>query len=73
MKVTDTIGVVGFVDMGRVDVNSFFDAAGGWHAGAGLGVRYATAVGPIRLDLAVPVGGNTGDGLQIYVGLGQAF
>ncbi len=73
VKVTDTIGVVGFVDMGRVDVNSFFDAAGGWHAGAGLGVRYATAVGPIRLDLAVPVGGNTGDGLQIYVGLGQAF
>lgn len=73
VKVTETIGVVGFVDVGRVDVNSFFDAAGGWHAGAGLGVRYATAVGPIRLDLALPVGGNTGDGLQVYVGLGQAF
>lgn len=73
VKVTDTIGVVGFVDVGRVDVNSFFDNAGGWHAGAGLGVRYATAVGPIRLDLAMPVGGNTGDGLQVYVGLGQAF
>jgi translocation and assembly module TamA len=73
VKVSDTIGVVGFVDVGRVDVNSFFDNAGGWHAGAGLGVRYATAVGPIRLDLAVPVGGDTGEGLQIYVGLGQAF
>ncbi len=73
VKVTDSIGVVGFVDMGRVDVNGFFDTAGGWHAGAGLGVRYATAVGPIRLDLAMPVGGTTGSGLQIYVGLGQAF
>ena len=41
--------------------------------GAGLGLRYATAIGPIRLDLAVPVGGSTGDGLQIYLGLGQAF
>jgi translocation and assembly module TamA len=73
VKVTDSIGVVGFVDVGRVDVNNFFDTAGGWHAGAGLGLRYATAVGPIRLDLAMPVGGDTGNGLQLYVGLGQAF
>ncbi len=73
VKISDSIGVVGFVDVGRVDVNTFFDNAGGWHAGAGLGVRYATAVGPIRLDLAVPVGGDTGKGLQVYVGLGQAF
>jgi len=73
MKVTDSIGLVGFVDVGRVDANNFFSDFGGWHAGAGLGVRYATAVGPIRLDLATPVGGNTGDGMQIYVGLGQSF
>ena len=70
---TDSIGLVGFVDVGRVDANNFFSDFGGWHAGAGLGVRYATAVGPIRLDLATPVGGNTGDGMQIYVGLGQSF
>lgn len=73
VKVTESIGVVGFVDVGQVDVNGFFSDAGNWHAGAGLGLRYATGVGPVRLDLAVPVGGSTGDGLQIYVGLGQAF
>lgn len=73
VRVTETIGVVGFVDVGRVDAFGFFDDFGGWQAGAGVGVRYATGVGPIRLDLAVPVGGDTGDGLQIYVGLGQAF
>ncbi len=73
VKVTDTIGVVGFVDVGRVDADSFFSDFGDWQAGAGLGVRYATPVGPIRLDLAVPVGGQTGSGMQIYVGLGQAF
>lgn len=73
VKVTDTIGLVGFVDVGQVSVDGFFSDAGGWHAGAGLGLRYATGVGPVRLDLALPVGGDTGDGLQIYVGLGQAF
>ena len=73
MKVTDSIGVVGFVDVGRIDANTFFSDFGDWHAGAGVGVRYATPVGPIRLDIAGPVGGSTGDGVQVYVGLGQAF
>lgn len=72
-KVTDAIGVVGFFDAGRIDVGDFFGTAGDWHSGAGLGLRYDTGFGPIRLDLAMPVGGTTGDGLQIYVGLGQAF
>lgn len=72
-KVTPKIGVVGFVDAGRVDNGAFFDAAGDWHAGAGLGLRYDTGFGPIRVDIAAPVGGSTGKGGQIYVGLGQAF
>ncbi len=71
--VTERIGVVGFFDTGRIDVGSFFDGAGDWHSGAGIGVRYDTGFGPIRLDVAAPVGGTTGDGVQIYVGLGQAF
>ncbi len=73
VKATETIGVVGFVDIGRIDIDGFLADSGDWHAGAGLGIRYATGVGPIRLDIAGPVGGNTGDGLQIYVGLGQSF
>ncbi|MFN3846336.1 MAG: BamA/TamA family outer membrane protein, partial [Paracoccaceae bacterium] len=72
-KVTPKIGVVGFVDAGRVDVGSFFDPLGDWHAGAGVGVRYDTGFGPIRVDLAGPVAGRTGKGVQIYIGLGQAF
>jgi translocation and assembly module TamA len=72
-KVTETIGIVGFVDAGRVDVDGFFSAAGDWHGGAGLGLRYSTGFGPIRLDVAAPVGGKTGKGVQIYVGLGQSF
>ena len=73
LRVTPTIGVVGFVDVGQIGVDGFGGSLSEMHAGAGLGVRYATGFGPIRLDVAVPVSGDTGDGVQIYVGLGQAF
>lgn len=72
-RVTEKIGVVGFVDAGYVSPLDFFDEFGDWHAGAGLGIRYDTGFGPIRLDVAAPVGGDTGEGVQIYVGIGQAF
>ena len=73
VKVTPRIGVVGFFDMGQVGIDGFGGAGSEMHAGAGLGVRYATGIGPIRLDVAAPVSGDTGDGVQIYIGLGQAF
>jgi len=42
--------------------------------GAGLGVRYLTGFGPIRLDVAVPLNpGPNDDAVAVYVGLGQAF
>jgi translocation and assembly module TamA len=69
----ENIGAVAFFDIGHVGAQEFFDAAGGWHSGAGLGLRYGTPIGPIRLDVAAPVSGNTGRGVQIYIGIGQAF
>lgn len=71
--VTDSIGVVGFADAGLVSGSSFPDGSGDWHAGAGMGLRYDTPVGPIRFDVAGPVAGDTGDGVQVYIGIGQAF
>lgn len=70
--VTEKIGVVAFYDTGFVSADSF-TAGGAWHSGAGLGLRYKTPIGPIRLDIAGPVNGDTSDGAQIYLGIGQAF
>ena len=72
-KVSDKIGVVGFVDWGSIGIDGFSGALADSHAGAGLGLRYDTGLGPIRVDVAAPISGTTGDGVQFYVGLGQSF
>jgi translocation and assembly module TamA len=71
--ITDTIGVVGFYDAGFISADGPSGSVDDWHAGAGLGLRYKTSIGPIRLDVAAPAGGNTGNGAQLYLGIGQAF
>ncbi|MGG7446074.1 autotransporter assembly complex protein TamA [Kosakonia oryzendophytica] len=38
--------------------------------GAGVGVRWQSPVGPIKLDFAVPVGDKEEHGVQFYIGLG---
>ena len=70
-SINDTVGLVAFLDAGYIGADGFSN--GDWHAGAGLGLRYKTPVGPIRLDVAAPVAGDIGSGVQIYVGIGQAF
>ncbi|WP_417253882.1 autotransporter assembly complex protein TamA [Celeribacter sp.] len=72
-KVKGNISAVGFYDLGGIGTTALPGEDAEWHAGAGLGLRYNTGFGPIRLDLAGPVSGDTGDGLQIYIGIGQAF
>ncbi|WP_245848175.1 autotransporter assembly complex protein TamA [Actibacterium ureilyticum] len=66
-------GIVGFVDAGFIGADSVPGQDGAWHSGAGIGLRYKTAIGPVRFDLAAPISGDTGDGPQIYIGIGQAF
>jgi translocation and assembly module TamA len=72
-RVSGAIGMVGFVDAGSVggsETPEFSDV----RVGAGVGLRYGTAIGPLRLDVAVPLNKQPGDaGYGIYVGLGQAF
>lgn len=72
-NITEKIGAVAFYDAGFVSDEELFGGNGEWHAGAGLGLRYNTGIGPIRIDVGMPVSGSTNDGVQLYVGIGQAF
>ena len=73
IKITDTIGVVPFFDMGAAFEDEFPDFSG-LHYAAGLGLRYYTPIGPIRLDAAIPLNPrDDDDGYGIYVSIGQAF
>lgn len=73
-KVRDNIGIVGFYDAGFITDESGFAGESDWHAGAGIGFRYDTGIGPIRLDVATPVtGDDAGQGFELYIGIGQAF
>jgi translocation and assembly module TamA len=72
-RLTDQIGIVAFTDIGSVS-SSILPDIDDIKVGVGAGVRYLTAVGPIRLDVAVPLQPDDGDPvLAVYVGLGQAF
>lgn len=75
IKVTDTIGVVPFVDAGAAFDKEFPDFKEDIRIGAGLGLRYYTAIGPIRLDVATPVVGRTKNDPRVafYVSIGQSF
>ena len=72
MRATETLGLAAFADAGYVSAGTF-SGASDWHAGAGVGLRYDTPVGPLRMDIGYPVAGNTGRGFQLYLGIGQAF
>ncbi|MBC7492796.1 MAG: BamA/TamA family outer membrane protein, partial [Novosphingobium sp.] len=67
------VSVVPFVDAGSVDPNStpaFRDIK----VGVGLGIRYLTNFGPIRIDVGTPLNKGPKDSrVGVYVALGQAF
>ena len=67
------IEVVPFIDAGTVALGSTPDFRF-IQAGAGVGIRYKTTFGPIRVDVATPLNPTQFDGpLVVYVSLGQAF
>lgn len=74
IKVTDSIGIVPFLDAGIVSNDPFVGFDGEIQYATGLGFRYYTAIGPIRADVAVPLNGRDSDAAyQLYISIGQAF
>lgn len=69
----NSVEVVPFFDAGSVSLGSTPDFRFIQY-GAGIGVRYKTDFGPIRVDVGVPLNpGQFDSPVVVYVGLGQAF
>ena len=75
IKVTKSIGIVTFIDGGSAFAAEFPDFKEDLRWGAGVGLRYFTPIGPLRLDVGIPLNPrkDIDDSFQIYVSLGQAF
>ncbi len=66
-------GIVPFFDGGSLS-NSALPDLKQWRLAAGVGVRYYSLFGPIRIDVGVPLDRQKGDGpFAVTVSLGQAF
>jgi translocation and assembly module TamA len=66
-------GIVPFVDGGTLSDKSWQDLKD-WQFGAGIGVRYYSKFGPIRVDVGTPLNPRSGDSrIAVTVSLGQAF
>ncbi len=66
-------GIVPFLDGGNISTSPLpkFDNL---RFGAGIGARYHTRFGPIRVDVGTPLNPRSGDSrVAVYVSLGQAF
>ena len=75
VRVTEDIGLVPFVDGGTVFDAPYPDMDETLRWAGGLGFRYFTGFGPLRLDVAFPLNprDDVDDTFQFYVSFGQAF
>jgi translocation and assembly module TamA len=73
VKAFGNFGLVPFLDGGNI-YTSPLPKFSQFRFGAGLGVRYYSNFGPIRVDVGTPINPQPGDArIAVYVSLGQAF
>jgi translocation and assembly module TamA len=66
-------GIVPFIDAGTISPDPL-PSLSEMRVGAGLGLRYYSNFGPIRIDVGTPINPQPGDSrIGVYVSLGQAF
>lgn len=74
LRITEAIGIVPFIEGGNVFDEVVPDFSREFQWAAGLGLRYFTAIGPLRLDVAFPLNRrDVDDTFQFYISIGQAF
>jgi translocation and assembly module TamA len=72
-RFTESLGIAPFIEAGNVYHTSLPNSVKLFYGG-GIGFRYYTLIGPIRLDLAFPFEKRPTDSpIQVYISLGQAF
>lgn len=73
VRVLGSFGLVPFLDAGNIYTGALPDFSG-LRYGAGVGVRYYSNFGPVRVDVGTPLNPQPGDSrIAVYVSLGQAF
>lgn len=73
VKLFGNVGLVPFLDAGTIYTAALPDFTG-LRFGTGVGLRYYSNFGPIRVDLGTPINPQPGDSrIAVYVSLGQAF
>jgi translocation and assembly module TamA len=66
-------GIVPFIDAGN-SYESILPRVSDLRFGAGIGGRFYTNFGPLRVDVATPLNPRPGDGkIALYISIGQAF
>ncbi len=75
LRFTDDFGGVLFADAGNAYNDKMPDHGEKLYTSAGVGVRYYTAIGPIRADLAFPLNGQDIGAARyaFYISIGQSF
>jgi translocation and assembly module TamA len=72
-RISGPFALVAFLDGGSV-AEGQVPTTKDMRFGAGLGLRYATGIGPLRIDVGIPLQPEQGDApYGLYVGLGQSF
>ena len=74
-RVTKTIGLVPFLDLGSVYETILPTWHGKWYKSTGIGLRYFSFIGPFRIDLAFPLDRRKGIDpvYKVLVSIGQTF
>lgn len=75
IRVTEQFGIVPFLDGGQVYEDPWIDLGEELLWAGGLGLRYFSPIGPLRLDVAMPINGrdDVDDDFEFYISIGQAF
>lgn len=74
LRITESFGIVPFIDAAAVTDDTWAGVSDAFYVGAGIGLRYYTAIGPLRIDVAAPLTDREGQSpVAVYVGLGQSF